>query len=360
MAMIRKILVVTDTWHPEVNGVVRTWNTTLDILTRQGYQVEVIEPSRYRNFPFPFYPDIRVAWPSAGQIQRTIDQFGPDAIHIATEGTLGLAVRNYCTWRRLRFTTSYHTRSPEYLERLAWFPSSLTYAYLRWFHSRSQAIMVAAPSIEAELNGRGFRVPIVRWSRDVNLDLFHQRRRTSPQGKRPILLSVGRVSREKNLEAFLSLKCAGTKVVVGDGPHRQALREQFSEAVFPGKLQGEALAQSYADADLFVFPSKTDTFGLVIIEALASGVPVAAYPVPGPIDILTNPKAGAMDEDLGRAVETALRNGDPRECVALAQQYTWERSSWQFVANLVPARPTRTLLFPGLYPSRKSVSARAQ
>jgi glycosyltransferase involved in cell wall biosynthesis len=360
MPALRKILVVTDTWHPEVNGIVRTWTTTLDLLRRQGYEVQLIEPGMFWSTPFPFYRDFRLACPSAGHLQTLIDRFGPDAIHVATEGPLGLAVRHYCTGRRLCFTTSYHTRSPEYLERLAWFPAWISYAYLRWFHGRSQAILVATPSIEAELRRHGFTAPIRRWSRGVDLDLFHPRPRTFPAGHRPILTYVGRVSHEKNVEAFLSLKGAGTKYVVGDGPHRQALAEQYRDAIFLGKLQGEALAEAYANADLFVFPSKTDTFGLVIIEALASGVPVAAYPVPGPIDILTSAEVGATDADLGRAVSTARRRGEPRACVALARHYTWEKCTQQLLDNLVPARPVRTPPSPERRGPRQPVLAEAR
>jgi glycosyltransferase involved in cell wall biosynthesis len=294
---------------------------------------------------FPFYKDFRIALASGSRIQTFIDRYNPDAIHIATESTLGLAVRSYCNYRNLRFTTSYHTRSPEYLQRWAWFPSSLSYTYLRWFHSRSQTIMVAAPSMEEELRRRGFKVPIKRWSRGVDVQLFAPRERTWPRSHGPIQLYVGRVSAEKNLEAFLDLKTPGTKYVIGDGPSRQLLQSRYPQVNFLGKLTGEALAQAYANADVFVFPSKTDTFGLVIIEALASGVPVAAYPAPGPIDILTNDKVGALDENLGRAIERALQSGDSRECVALAREYTWERCTRQFLDNLVPAKPTQPLQF---------------
>jgi glycosyltransferase involved in cell wall biosynthesis len=220
--------------------------------------------------------------------------------------------------------------------------------------------MVATPSIEAELRGHKFKAPIVRWSRGVNLALFSPRPRTSPAAQRPIMIYVGRVSSEKNLEAFLSLRVPGTKYVIGDGPARLALQEQYRDAVFMGKLTGESLAQAYANADVFVFPSKTDTFGLVIIEALASGLPVAGYPAPGPIDILTNEKVGAVDEDLGRAVERALQHGDSRECVALARQYTWEKCTQQFIDNLVPAKLTRTLPFPERSRTRTAVQATAQ
>jgi glycosyltransferase involved in cell wall biosynthesis len=217
-------------------------------------------------------------------------------------------------------------------------PAGLTYRYLRWFHRPAAATMVATASVEDELRRRDFAGRLVRWSRGVDLEVFHPRPHTLP-GARPTLLSVGRVSVEKNLEAFLALPAAGTKYVVGDGPARAALQAKYPAACFLGQLRGEALAQVYAGADVFVFPSRTDTFGLVILEALASGVPVAAYPASGPVDILTRPGAGAVDTDLGRAVTTALQRGDPAACLALAGEYTWENCARQFRSNLVFARP---------------------
>jgi glycosyltransferase involved in cell wall biosynthesis len=338
MGPIRRILIASDAWHPQVNGVVRTLDTTIKELTRTGHTVKVIEPGLFVNLPLPLYPEIRLAWPIIWEMEDLIDAFRPDAIHICTEATIGMTVRNYCKWRNLRFTTSYHTKFPEYLQRMIGFPEFLSYSYLRWFHRRSAAIMVATPSVENELRQQGFTPPLVRWSRGVNLELFHPRPRTFPEEHRPILMSVGRVSAEKGLQDFLQLKTPGKKYVVGDGPARAALQEQYPGAVFLGKLHGEELATAYANADVFVFPSKTDTFGLVILEALASGVPVAAYPVPGPIDILTDQRAGALHEDLGTAVELALRRGRREACLALAREYTWERCTRQFAANLVLAR----------------------
>ena len=337
--MIRRVLLVSDTWRPQINGVVRTLATTIQELGRCGCAVRLLEPGRFASVACPVYPGFRLAWPVRRRLDAVLEEFDPDAIHVATEATLGLAVRLFCVGRGLRFTTSYHTKSPEYLQRMLWLPAALTYRYLRWFHRPAAATMVATPSLEQELRRRGFAGRLVRWSRGVDPDLFHPRPRTSQVGERPVLLYVGRVSVEKNLEAFLRLPGPGTKYVVGDGPARRALERAYPAARFLGALHGKRLAQAYADADVFVFPSKTDTFGLVILEALASGVPVAAYPAPGPVDILTRPGAGALDPDLGKAVASALVRGRPQECLALARDYSWATSARQFLNNLVPARP---------------------
>lgn len=332
-----RILLATDAWHPQVNGVVRTWTTSIERLRSLGHQVEVIEPNQFPGMPCPLYPEIRLCLPFQKRIVRQINGFKPDVIHIATEGPIGLAVRLYCGRRQLRFTTSYHTKFPEYLQRMLFLPASLSYRFMRWFHGGSSAIMVATPSLEAELRGRGFTPPIQRWSRGVDLDLFHPRDKTLFPWPRPILLYVGRVSKEKSIEDFLKLKNPGTKVIVGDGPIRERLEKQYPEARFLGYRKGQPLAECYANSDLFVFPSRTDTFGLVTIEALASGVPVAAYPVVGPIDIITHAKTGALDEDLGKAVERALTEADPAECIRVGRQYTWENCTNQLLSNFVPA-----------------------
>ncbi len=333
-----RILLATDAWHPQVNGVVRTWTTTIERLRQLGHLVEVIEPTRFRGLSCPLYPEIRLGMPWQNEIVRTINTFEPDAIHIATEGPLGLAVRLFCRRRRFFFTTSYHTKFPEYLQRLAFIPTAISYRFMRWFHNRSSAIMVATPSLENELRERGFRAPLKRWSRGVDLDLFHPRPKTFFDWPRPVLLYVGRVSKEKGIEDFLKLKTQGTKVIVGDGPLREHLEARFPEAKFLGYRNGEALAECYVSADLLVFPSVTDTFGLVIIEALACGVPVAAYPVVGPIDIITRPGIGALDNDLGVAVEKALRDGNAQECAHHGRQFTWENCTRQLLQNLVNVR----------------------
>jgi glycosyltransferase involved in cell wall biosynthesis len=331
----RRILIVTDAWHPQVNGVVRTLDTTVRELQRLGHVVGVLEPSRFFRFPCPFYREVPISIPLRSQVSKVLSQFEPDSIHIATEGSLGLAIRSYCIRHRLAFTTSYTTRSPEYLKRMIGFPLRLSYAYLRWFHRRSAAMMVATPSLATDLRRRNFRVPMRFWSRGVDLSLFYPRPKTWPTEHRPVAMYVGRVSTEKGIEDFLALKLPGKKYVVGDGPTRPDLQARYPDTVFLGYLRGEALAEAYANADVFVFPSRTDTFGLVLIEAMASGVPVAAYPTTGPIDIVTDEHTGALDEDLGRAVELALARGVPAACVEAARRYTWENCTKQFLGNLV-------------------------
>jgi glycosyltransferase involved in cell wall biosynthesis len=333
-----RILIATDAWHPQVNGVVRTLDTTARTLREMGHAVEVVEPSAYPSVAVPFYPEIRVCFPRPGRVYDRVRRFRPDHIHISTEGTIGLMVRRHCRLRGWPFSTSYHTRFPEYLRRLAKVPEPLTYRFLKWFHGRSAAMMVATPSLERELKDRGFTAPMRRWLRGVDLSIFRPRPKPDVPYPRPVMLYVGRVSHEKNIEDFLRLKTAGTKLVIGDGPARAELERRYPDVVFLGYRKGQALGEVYAAADLFVFPSKTDTFGIVLIEALASGVPVAAYPVTGPLDIVTNERLGALDEDLGKAVARALRTGDPAACAAEGRTYTWENCTRQFVANLVSIR----------------------
>jgi glycosyltransferase involved in cell wall biosynthesis len=331
-----RILIATDAWRPQVNGVVRTLETTSHVLRRRGHTVEVVEPSCYFAIPVPFYPEISVCIPRPGRIYDRIRRSKPDHVHIATEGPIGLLVRRFCRRHGWRFSTSYHTRFPEYLKKLARVPERWTYAFLRRFHARSSCIMIATPSLEKELRWRGFTSPIRRWSRGVDLAVFHPRPK-SDRFTRPVLLYVGRVSHEKNIEEFLKLQTPGTKLVVGDGPARAELQARYPAAVFLGYRTGADLGELYAAADLFVFPSRTDTFGIVLIEALASGVPVAAYPATGPIDIITRDELGAIDDDLTRAVTRALATGDPAACAAAGQSYTWENCTAQFEENLVPA-----------------------
>jgi glycosyltransferase involved in cell wall biosynthesis len=330
-----RVLIATDAWHPQVSGVVRTLDTTARVLRDWGHAVEVVEPSPYWSVPFPFYPDVPMCLPRAGRVYERVAQFRPDHVHISTEGGIGLLVRRFCRKSGWRFTTSYHTRFPEYLRRLTHLPEPITYRFLKWFHRRSAALMVATPSLERELAGRGFTPAMKRWSRGVDLDIFRPRPKGETGYKRPILLYVGRVSHEKGIEDFLRLKVPGTKLVVGDGPARARLEKRYPDAVFLGYRSGQPLGEVYSSADLFVFPSKTDTFGMVVIEALASGLPVAAYPVTGPGDIITDEKLGALDNDLGNAVGRALATGDPADCVAEGRKYTWENCTSQFLANLV-------------------------
>jgi glycosyltransferase involved in cell wall biosynthesis len=333
-----RVLIVTDAWHPQVSGVVRTLDTTSKLLREWGHAVEVIEPTAFPSFPVPFYPEIPLCVMRPGRIYERVWKFKPTHVHISTEGPLGFWVRWFCRRMGWRFSTSYHTRFPEYLKRLAYVPEGATYKFLKWFHGGSSCMMVATPSLEKELFSRGFRPPIRRWSRGVDLGIFRPRPKVESSYPRPVLLYVGRVSHEKGIDDFLKLKTKGTKLVVGDGPARAVLERQHPEAVFLGYRKGEPLGEVYASADLFVFPSRTDTFGIVVIEALASGLPVAAYPVTGPVDIVTRDELGALDTDLGRAVERALESGNPTACAAEGASYTWANCTQQFLENLVPVK----------------------
>lgn len=341
-----RILIVTDAWHPQVSGVVRTLETTAQILREWNHAVEVIEPTGFPSFPVPFYPEIPLCTMRPGRIYERICKFKPDSVHISTEGPLGFWVRRFCRSINWQFSTSYHTRFPEYLNRLAYVPERITYKFLKWFHGNASCMMVATPSLEKELFSRGFSAPIRRWSRGVNLDIFRPRPKPVVDYPRPILLYVGRVSHEKGIDDFLKLKTPGTKLVVGDGPARAALERQYPDAVFLGYRKGEPLGEVYAAADLFVFPSRTDTFGIVVIEALASGLPVAAYPVTGPMDIVTRDELGALDEDLGRAVTRALATGNPTACAEEGARYTWANCTQQFLDNLTPVNNRRSLREP--------------
>ena len=327
-----RILVATDAWHPQVNGVVRTLAMMAEAAKAFGVDISFLNPQSFRTFAMPSYPDLRVALPIPAKIARLIDEVAPDSIHIATEGPIGLLVRRYCRQQGLPFTSSFHTRFPEYISARMPIPEKWIWAALRWFHGASQAVMAATPALAAELRARGFR-NVVLWPRGVDTGLFHPR--AADLGlPRPVFLSVGRVAVEKNLEAFLDLDLPGTKVIVGDGPARAALARKYPQAVFLGAQQGEELAASYAAADVFVFPSKTDTFGLVLLEALASGLPVAAFPVTGPRDVIGTAPVGALQDDLRMACLAALTIPS-QACLAFAAKHTWEVSARAFVENMV-------------------------
>jgi glycosyltransferase involved in cell wall biosynthesis len=331
-----RILVITDAWHPQINGVVRTLATLGEELTRLGHDVISITPDQFRSVPCPTYPEIRLSLFPGRKMAKLIEAHQPCAIHIATEGPLGLAGRRYCVKRGLPFTTAYHTRFPEYIKARFRLPLSLSYRLVRWFHAPASAVMVATQSIEDDLVRRGFK-NIRRWTRGVDTALFRPGEKDDVlyPWPRPINLYVGRVAIEKNIEAFLSLDLPGTKVVVGDGPQMDALKARYPATKFLGAKQGEELARHYRAADLFVFPSRTDTFGLVLLEALASGLPVAAYPVAGPLDVLGDSPTGCLDEELGRAARQALAI-EPGLCRAHALGFSWEASARQFLGNLDP------------------------
>lgn len=331
-----RILVATDAWHPQVNGVVRTLTKLADAakgLNVEGLDVEFtfLTPQSFRTFAMPSYRDVRLAMPRPARIARLIAEARPDSIHIATEGPIGLMVRRYCRQRKLPFTTSFHTRFPEYVRARVPVPGSLIWRALRRFHSPSRAVMAATPALARELTDRGFD-NVVLWPRGVDTHLFHPRA-IDLCLPAPVFLSVGRVAVEKNLEAFLDLDLPGTKVIVGDGPARHALEEAYPDAIFLGEKHGEELADIYAAADVFVFPSKTDTFGLVLLEALASGLPVAAFPVKGPRDVIGDAPVGALDSELGNACFAAL-DISRQACVEFAANYTWETSARAFIDSI--------------------------
>jgi glycosyltransferase involved in cell wall biosynthesis len=330
-----RILVATDAWHPQVNGVVRTLTNMAEAARALGVDVSFLTPQSFRTVAMPSYPDLRLALPYPAKMARLIAEARPDSIHIATEGPIGLLTRRYCRRQRLPFTTSFHTRFPEYISARVPIPEAWIWAALRAFHGPSRAVMAATPALAGELRSRGFR-NVVLWPRGVDADLFHPR--AADFGlPRPVFLCVGRVAVEKNLEAFLELDLPGTKVIVGDGPARAALTRKYPQAVFLGARQGEELGQAYAAADVFVFPSKTDTFGLVLLEALASGLPVAAFPVTGPRDVIGTAPVGALNEDLRVACLAAVTI-PPQACLEFAARHTWEASARAFVDNINEVR----------------------
>jgi glycosyltransferase involved in cell wall biosynthesis len=342
-----KILIATDAWHPQVNGVVRTLGHLAREAAALGAQIEFFAPDGFFTLPMPSYPEIRLSLVPPVSVARRLDKLAPDAIHIATEGPVGHAMRRLCLKRGLPFTTSFHTRFPDYLaERLplpTHWSASFGWRLMRYFHAPSAAVMAATPSLAAELTARGFpRVGL--WPRGVDSDVFYPRPganfgtdfNLNFNLPRPVFLTVGRLAPEKNVEAFLALDLPGSKVVVGDGPSRAALARRFPQAVFLGNRNGQALAAAYAAADVFVFPSRTDTYGLVLLEALASGVPVAAFPAAAPRDVVGHAPVGVLDDDLRRACLAALElnRGDCRE---FARRLTWRASAQAFLSQVAQA-----------------------
>jgi glycosyltransferase involved in cell wall biosynthesis len=331
-----KILIATDAWHPQVNGVVRTLGQVAREAPALGSEIQFLTPGEFCTLPMPSYPEIRLSLVSPGMVERRLDAIMPDAIHIATEGPLGHAMRRVCLRRGQPFTTSFHTRFPDYIaERVplaSRWSSDLTWAWLRRFHAPATAVMAATPTLMQELTGRRFR-NVKLWTRGVDATLFRPREGATLDLPRPIFLTVGRVAVEKNIEAFLALDLPGTKVVVGDGPARAPLARQFPDAVFLGAKHGEELAQVYAAADVFVFPSRTDTFGLVLLEALASGVPVTAFPADAPRDVIGDAPVGALDEDLRSACLAALERSRAA-CRGFALRMTWTESARLFLTHV--------------------------
>jgi glycosyltransferase involved in cell wall biosynthesis len=329
-----RVAIVTDAWHPQVNGVVRTLSTVREGLAASGHEAEVFGPDRYRTIPCPGYSTIRLAIGAGGALGRQLAAFRPDAVHIATEGPLGLAARSFCLAQHWPFTTAYHTRFPEYVRARCGLPLSWSYAALRRFHAPSRGVMVATETVRRELRAWGFD-RIVAWTRGVDTALFRPDCAPAVELPRPVFLYIGRVAVEKNLPAFLDLDLPGSKLVVGDGPMLPAMRRRYPQVHFAGAQSGEALVAHYAAADVMVLPSRTETFGLVLLEALACGVPVAAYPSAGPTDVIGDSGAGIIADDLGAAALAAL--SIPRErCLEHARRFSWQACIDQFVGHLAP------------------------
>ncbi|MEM8771925.1 MAG: glycosyltransferase family 1 protein [Pseudomonadota bacterium] len=331
-----KVVVATDAWKPQLNGVVRTLDTLGQILTDFGNEVLYITPNDFKSVPLPSYPEIRLSLMPNRKVAKLINEFQPDAIHIATEGPIGRAARRFCKRRGYPFTTSFHTRFAEYANERWKVPTKWGYAVLKDFHKDGETMMVATPGLMEELEGRGFD-HMKMWTRGVDLEQFKLGDRSLfDKYERPVFLYVGRLAVEKSIEDLLELDLPGTTVVVGDGPQRVELEEKYKDAVFLGPKYGDELTKHYQAADVFVFPSRTDTFGLVNVEALACGVPVAAYPVRGPLEILDGApeSCGAMNEDLRKACMDAYEKRDPEACRAWAENFSWEAATRQFIANL--------------------------
>src|SRR5690242_16047702 len=334
------ILIATDAWHPQVNGVVRTLTSLANSASGLGEEIAFLTPEGFPSMPVPTYPGLRIALPNRREIARRIEQAAPDALHIATEGPIGWAVRAYCRRRKLAFTTSYTTRFPEYVAVRTGLPVSVGYAVLRHFHAASSTTMVATDSLRQELAARGFR-KLGFWTRGVDTELFNPHSPATLDLPRPIFMTMGRVAVEKNIEAFLSLDLPGSKVVVGDGPQKAALANKYPDVWFLAEKTGADLASYLAAADVFVFPSRTDTFGVVQLEALACGTPVAAYPVMGPLDVIADHPVGALDEDLRVACLRALKLSRAI-CRDFALARSWENSARQFIGNLSALQLSRS------------------
>jgi glycosyltransferase involved in cell wall biosynthesis len=332
-----RIAIVTDAWFPQTSGVVTTLSRMVEGLQGRGHEVEVVHPGMFKTIPCPTYPDIRLAlWPGKA-LARRLEAFQPEAVHLPTEGPLGFWGSRWCKRKGYPYTTTYTTRFPEYIEMRIRIPAGVFYPPVRAFHNGAARTMVSTPSLKADLEARGFK-NLVFWGRGVDTELFRPREKDALDAPRPIAVYLGRVAVEKNIEAFLELDLPGSKAVIGDGPALESLKRRFPDALFLGRRTGEDLARHLAACDVFVFPSKTDTFGIVLIEAMACGLPVAAYPVMGPKDVVRHGETGWLDDDLQTAVHNALEL-DPSCCREHACSYSWENSIAQFESNLAPFEP---------------------
>jgi glycosyltransferase involved in cell wall biosynthesis len=335
-ALPKTVLIVTDAWHPQINGVVRSIERVGEEMMARGVKVKYLTPLQFKTLPMPGYGEIRLSRTRARPVHEKIEAAGADAIHIATEGPLGLIARRYCVKHGIPFSTAYHTQFPEYLRARLPVPLGWSYRYMRWFHGPARFCLVGTPHLKKLLEGQGF-TNVVIWSKGVDTALFNPDKRVTDEAlfphARPVFIYVGRVAVEKNVEAFLKLDLPGSKLVVGGGPSQKRLKAAYPDAVFLGSRQGEELARLFASADVFVFPSRTDTFGLVMLEALASGTPVAAFPVTGPIDVIGDAPVGALDDDLQAAALKALTISRA-ECRDYALRFSWEKSADQFLQYL--------------------------
>lgn len=332
----KTVLIVTDAWHPQINGVVRSIERVGEEMSARGIGVKYLTPLQFKTLPMPGYDEIRLSRTRAKPVHEMIEAAGADAIHVATEGPLGLIARRYCVRNGIPFSTAYHTQFPEYLRARLPVPLRWSYRYMRWFHGQARFCLVGTPHLKKLLERQGFTNAVI-WSKGVDTELFNPDKRVVDEAlfphSRPVFLYVGRVAVEKNVEAFLKLDLPGSKLVVGGGPSLKRLQEAYPDATFLGPKQGEELAQLFASADAFVFPSRTDTFGLVLLEALSSGTPVAAFPVTGPIDVIGNAPVGVLDEDLRIAALKAL-DVSRADCRTYALQHSWEASTDQFLQYL--------------------------
>lgn len=329
-----RILIATDAWHPQVNGVVRTYERLAQELEKLRIELSILAPNEFRTVPCPTYPEIRLAIPGLRHLAQRLEALKPDAVHVATEGPIGWMARRHCRSQSIPFTTSFHTRFPEYLERRFAIPPRWTTAVLRRFHNAGRGLMVATPSLARELAQQGFE-RVMPWTRGVDIELFRPRQ-VRRFGDGPVFLYVGRIATEKSIEAFLKLDLPGRKVVVGAGPDLAQLNARYPDVLFTGKKAGEELAECYASADVFVFPSRTDTFGMVLLEAMASGLPIAAFPATGPIDIVTPGETGVLSEDL-RAAALSAQKLNRERVRAKAAEYSWDNAARLFVANITTA-----------------------
>jgi len=329
-----RITLISDAWHPQVNGIVTALVQLARALTRLGHRVTIIAPEPFRTWPCPGYPDVRLAFLCGPRLRPLIDASKPDAIHLMTEGPVGFAARRYCRYRRWSYTSSFHSHFPEYLKLRAGIPLAVSYGYLRWFHRSSERVLVGTDSLSEQLTRKGFR-RLATWPLGVDTDQFRPLGKEGIAAPRPVFLYLGRVAVEKAVEDFLRLDLPGTKVVIGDGPQRTELEARYPAAHFLGYRHGQDLAQHVSAADVLVFPSRTDTFGLAMLEALACGVPVAAYPVQGPRDVIRDARVGRLDTDLRRAALDALELA-PGDCRRYALEWSWDASARRFVDSLAP------------------------